>query len=85
MKVRSILLWVLIGIILAIALKPAVDWLVRHRFNRVLAALLVSFIALGVIVAVLFAIAAPVFRDIPIIDLSASPRVPIGIGMHRSE
>ncbi len=59
-KVRSILLWVLIGIILAIALKPAVDWLVRHRLNRVLAALLVSFVALGVIVAVLFAIAAPV-------------------------
>ena len=29
-KVRSILLWVLIGIILAIALKPAVDWLVRQ-------------------------------------------------------
>ena len=62
-KVRSILLWVLIGIILAIALKPAVDWLVRHHFNRVLAALLVSFIALGVIVAVLFAIAAPVFSQ----------------------
>jgi len=59
-KVRSILLWVLIGIILAIALKPAVDWLVRHRFNRVLAALLVSVVTLGVIVAVLFAIAAPV-------------------------
>jgi predicted PurR-regulated permease PerM len=59
-KVRSILLWVLIGIILAIALKPAVDWLVRRRFNRVLAALLVSFVALGIIVAVLFAIAAPV-------------------------
>jgi predicted PurR-regulated permease PerM len=59
-KVRSILLWVLIGIILAIALKPAVDWLVRHRMNRVLAALLVSFVTLGVLVAVLFAIAAPV-------------------------
>ena len=59
-KVRSILLWVLIGIILAIALKPAVDWLVRHRFNRVLAALLVSVVTLGIIVAVLFAIAAPV-------------------------
>jgi predicted PurR-regulated permease PerM len=62
-KVRSILLWVLIGIILAIALKPAVDWLVRHRVNRVLAALLVSFVALGVIVAVLFAIAAPVISQ----------------------
>ena len=62
-KVRSILLWVLIGIILAIALKPAVDWLVRHRFNRVLAALLVSLVALGVIVAVLFAIAAPVISQ----------------------
>ncbi len=59
-QVRSILLWVLIGIILAIALKPAVDWLVRHRVNRVLAALLVSVAALGILIAVLFAIAAPV-------------------------
>ena len=36
-KIRSILLWVLIGIILAIALQPAVGWLVRHRWNRILA------------------------------------------------
>src|SRR5450759_1790274 len=42
-KIRSILLWVLVGIILAIALQPAVGWLVRHRWNRILAALVVSF------------------------------------------
>src|SRR5665648_636407 len=41
-KIRSILLWVLIGVILAIALQPAVGWLERHRWNRILASLLVS-------------------------------------------
>jgi predicted PurR-regulated permease PerM len=59
-KIRSILLWVLIGIILAIALQPAVGWLVRHRWNRILASLLVSFATVGVIAAAIVAIAWPV-------------------------
>ncbi len=42
-QIRTILLWVLIGIILAVALQPAVGWLERHRWNRILASLLVSF------------------------------------------
>jgi len=59
-KIRSILLWVLIGIILAIALQPAVGWLVRHRWNRILASLVVSFATIGVLAAAVVAIAWPV-------------------------
>ena len=71
-KIRSILLWVLIGIILAIALQPAVGWLKRHRWNRILASLLVSFATIAVIAAAVVAIAWPVvgrsdvfIRDLP--------------------
>jgi predicted PurR-regulated permease PerM len=59
-KIRSILLWVLIGIILAIALQPAVGWLVRHRWNRILASLVVSFATIAVLAAAVVAIAWPV-------------------------
>jgi predicted PurR-regulated permease PerM len=59
-KIRSILLWVLIGIILAIALQPAVGFLVRHRWNRVLAALVVSFATIALLVAAGTAVALPV-------------------------
>jgi len=59
-KIRSILLWVLIGIILAIALQPAVGWLERHRWNRILASLVVSFATLAVLTAAVVAIAWPV-------------------------
>jgi len=71
-KIRSILLWVLIGIILAIALQPAVGWLVRHRWPRVLAALVVSLATIAVLVGAAVAIAFPVvtqsdnlIRDLP--------------------
>jgi len=71
-KIRSILLWVLIGIILAIALQPAVGWLERHRWNRILASLVVSFATLAVLAAAIVAIAWPVvgqsgvlIRDLP--------------------
>jgi predicted PurR-regulated permease PerM len=59
-QIRTILLWVLIGIILAIALQPAVGWLERHRWNRILASLLVSFGTVAVLVAVVIAVAYPV-------------------------
>jgi predicted PurR-regulated permease PerM len=59
-KIRSILLWVLIGIILAIALQPAVGWLVRHRWNRIIAALVVSFATIAVLLGAVVAIAFPV-------------------------
>jgi predicted PurR-regulated permease PerM len=71
-KIRSILLWVLIGIILAIALQPAVGWLVRHRWPRILAALVVSLATIAVLVGAAVAIAFPVvtqsdnlIRDLP--------------------
>src|SRR5665647_337120 len=62
-KVRTILLWVLIGVILAIALQPAVGWLVRHRWNRILAALVVSFVTIAVLAGAVVAIAWPVVRQ----------------------
>jgi len=58
-KIRSILLWVLIGIILAIALQPAVGWLVSHRWNRILAALVVSFATIALLIGAAMAIALP--------------------------
>ena len=70
-KIRSILLWVLIGIILAIALQPAVGWLVRHRWNRIIAALVVSFATIAVLLGAVVAIAFPVVTqsDRLIVDL----------------
>ena len=59
-KIRSILLWVLIGVILAIALQPAVGWLERHHWNRIIAALLVSFATVLLLAAAVVAIAWPV-------------------------
>jgi predicted PurR-regulated permease PerM len=59
-QIRTIVLWVVIGIILAIALQPAVGWLVRHRWNRILAALLVSFATIAALVAVIVVVAYPV-------------------------
>jgi predicted PurR-regulated permease PerM len=58
-QIRTILLWVLIGVILAIALQPVVGWLERHRWNRILASLLVSFGTIVVLVGVVFAVAYP--------------------------
>jgi predicted PurR-regulated permease PerM len=59
-QIRTILLWVVIGVILAIALQPAVGWLVRHRWNRILAALLVSFATIAALVAIIIVVAYPV-------------------------
>ena len=59
-RIRSIVLWVVIGIVLAIALQPVVGWLERHRWNRVLASLVVSLAAVLVIAGVIVAIAWPV-------------------------
>ena len=59
-QIRTILLWVVIGVILAIALQPAVGWLERHRWNRILAALLVSFATIAALVAIIIVVAYPV-------------------------
>ena len=61
MQIRVILLWMLVGIILAIALQPAVGWLRRHGVPRVVAALLVSLTAIAGLVAVITIILMPVF------------------------
>ena len=62
-QIRTILLWVLIGVILAVALQPAVGWLERHRLNRILAALLVSFATVAVLAAIAVAVAWPVIQQ----------------------
>lgn len=59
-QIRTILLWVLIGVILAVALQPAVGWLERHRWNRIVASLLVSFGTIAALIGVLIAVAYPV-------------------------
>jgi predicted PurR-regulated permease PerM len=59
-QIRSILLWVLIGIVLAVALQPAVGWLERHRWHRVLAALVISLLTVLAIAGTAVAIAWPV-------------------------
>ena len=60
-QIRVILLWMLVGIILAIALQPAVGWLRRHGVPRAIAALLVSITTIAGLVAVIVVIAMPVF------------------------
>ena len=59
-QIRTILLWVLIGVILAVALQPAVGWLERHRFNRILASLLVSFGTIAALLGIVVVVAYPV-------------------------
>jgi predicted PurR-regulated permease PerM len=59
-EIRHVLLWVLIGVILAIGLEPAVRWLAGHHVPRVLAALGVSLATIAVIGAAAVAIAWPV-------------------------
>jgi len=70
-QIRGILLWVLIGVILAVALEPAVAWLERHRWNRIVAALLVSFVTVAALVAIIVVVALPVVlqADEFIVDL----------------
>jgi predicted PurR-regulated permease PerM len=62
-RIRSILLWVLIGIILAVALQPAVGWLERHRWPRVAASLAVSLATILAIVGAIVAIVWPVITQ----------------------
>ncbi len=59
-QIRTILLWVLIGVVLAVALQPAVGWLERHRWNRIPASLLVSFGTVAALLGVVIAVAYPV-------------------------
>jgi predicted PurR-regulated permease PerM len=71
-EIRTILLWLLVGSILAVALEPGVAWLRRHRCNRVLASLLVSVGTIALLFGVVLAVAYPLvfqsdhfIRDLP--------------------
>ena len=57
--IRTILLWMLVGLILAVALEPGVSWLQRHRWNRSLASLLVSIATIALLVGAVIAVAYP--------------------------
>ena len=59
-QVRTIVLWVVIGVILAIALQPAARWLERHGWSRILASLSVSFATVAALVAIIVVVAYPV-------------------------
>jgi predicted PurR-regulated permease PerM len=58
-EIRTILLWLLVGLILAVALEPGVAWLQRHHWNRVLASLLVSIATIALLVGAVLAVAYP--------------------------
>lgn len=57
--IRSVILWIIIGAVLATALEPAVVWLTRRRVHRTLAAVLVSAVAIVVLVAVVAVVVTP--------------------------
>jgi predicted PurR-regulated permease PerM len=58
-EIRTILLWLLVGMILAVALEPGVAWLQRHRWNRVLASLLMSIATIALLIGAVLAVAYP--------------------------
>lgn len=59
-SIRTILLWVIVGVVLAIAFQPPVTWLERHGWNRIVASLAVSLGAVMVILGVISAFLYPV-------------------------
>jgi predicted PurR-regulated permease PerM len=62
-EIRTILLWVLIGIVLAIGLQPAVAWLMRRGWRHTVAALTVSFATIAAAIGVIVALAIPLVRQ----------------------
>ena len=62
-EIRTILLWVLIGIVLAIGLQPAVAWLMRRGWGRTVSALTVSFATIAGAIGVMVALAIPLARQ----------------------
>jgi predicted PurR-regulated permease PerM len=58
-EIRTILLWLLVGLILAVALEPGVAWLQRHNWNRALASVLVSITTIALLVVAVLAVAYP--------------------------
>ena len=73
-EIRTILLWLLVGLILAVSLEPGVAWLQRHHWNRVLASLVVSIATIALLAGAVIAVAYPlVFQSDHFI--SALPRL----------
>jgi predicted PurR-regulated permease PerM len=58
-QIRTILLWLLVGLILAVSLEPGVAWLQRHHWNRVLASLLLSVATIALLIGAVIAVAYP--------------------------
>ncbi len=63
-EIRTILLWVLIGVVLAIGLQPAVAWLMRGGWGHTLAALTVSFATIAAGVGIVIALAVPLVQQV---------------------
>jgi predicted PurR-regulated permease PerM len=61
--IRQVLVWLLVASLLAVALDPAVRWLIRHRWRRVPAALFVTLVALLVLIGIFAALATPVVNE----------------------
>jgi predicted PurR-regulated permease PerM len=62
-EIRTILLWVLIGVVLAIGLQPAVAWLMRRGWGHTVAALTVSFATIALVIGVVVALAIPLVQQ----------------------
>jgi predicted PurR-regulated permease PerM len=58
-KARTLVEWILVALLLALALEPAVQWLVRHRFKRGWAVLTV-FVVMSVVLLGVIAMFVPV-------------------------
>ena len=63
LEVREIVLWLVIAVVLAMALEPAVAWLTRHRFRRGPAAVLVSLAAIVVLAGIVAVLAVPLVNQ----------------------
>jgi len=60
---RQILIWLLIAIVLAVTLEPAVDWMERHRLPRWLAASLITLATVLIAVGIIAAAAVPMVTE----------------------
>ena len=61
--IRQVLVWLLIATLLAVALDPAVRWLMRHRWRRAPAALFVTLVAVLVLIGIFAALATPLVNE----------------------
>lgn len=62
-EIRTVLLWLVIGIVLAVGLDPVVSYLSRHRWNRTLASVLVSVLVIAIILGAIAALVIPLVEQ----------------------